>query len=126
MHYDWSKMQKAYTIEGEVIVINRELTELDIFVRRFLDVLKRHSDYLIVSGFVSISTGRARGTEDVDVLVLVMDKQKFTGLFTELKDKGFWCYQGDSSDDVYGYIRKKTSIRFAKVNELFPNIEFIP
>ena len=62
-------MQKAYKIEGDVIVINRDLTELDLFVRKFLDVLKKYSDYLIVSGFVSISAGRARGTEDIDILV---------------------------------------------------------
>ena len=67
-------MGKGYHLEGKVIVVNRDLTELDIFVRDFLEVLKRHSDYLIVSGFVSISTGRTRGTEDVDVLVPVMDK----------------------------------------------------
>ena len=45
-------MEKAFTVENDVIVINRELTELDGFVRSFLDVLKKHSDYLIVSGFV--------------------------------------------------------------------------
>lgn len=45
-------MEKAFTVENDVIVINRELTELDGFVRSFPDVLKKHSDYLIVSGFV--------------------------------------------------------------------------
>ena len=62
-------MGKAFSVENNVIIINRELTELDRFVRSFLDVLRKHSDYLIVSGFVSIATGRARGTENVDVLL---------------------------------------------------------
>ncbi|MBS3159235.1 hypothetical protein J4436_00435 [Candidatus Woesearchaeota archaeon] len=47
---------KGYTLEGDVIVINRESTELDLFVKHFLEVFKEYSDYLIVS----ISTGRTR------------------------------------------------------------------
>tara|TARA_Y100000310_G_scaffold332783_1_gene409011 strand:+ start:2118 stop:2711 length:594 start_codon:yes stop_codon:yes gene_type:complete len=118
-------MQKGYSVEGDVLVINRELTDLDFFVKDFLEILKKYSGYLIVSGFVSISTGRSRGTEDVDILVPVMEKEKFSEFFNELKEKGFWCYQGDDSDKVYPYVQEKTNIRFAKVNEMFPNMEFI-
>lgn len=119
-------MGKGYHLDGSTIVINRELTELDFFVKNFLDVLKRHSDYLIVSGFVSISTGRTRGTEDVDVLVPVMDKDKFEKLFDDLQNKGFWCYQADSVEEVYPYILALQNIRFARVKEMFPNMEVIP
>ena len=49
-------MQKGYSVEGDVLVINRELTDLDFFVKDFLEILKKYSGYLIVSGFVSIST----------------------------------------------------------------------
>jgi hypothetical protein len=119
-------MQKAYRIEGDAIVINRELTDLDLFVRDFLEVLKRHSDYLIVSGFVSISTGRTRGTEDVDVLVPVMEQARFDKLLNDLKKSGFWCYQGETAKEVYPYIKDRTSIRFARTGGIFPNMEFIP
>ena len=83
-------MAKGYEINGEVISINRELTELDLFVRDFLDILKKYSDYLIVSGFVSISTGRVRGTEDIDVFVPLLDENKFKRLFEDLDKGGFW------------------------------------
>ncbi len=119
-------MTTGYQLEGEVIVIKRDLTELDLFVSDFLKILKKHSDYLIVSGFVSISTGRTRGTEDVDVLVPVMAKNIFATLFTDLQKNGFWCYQGDSIEEVYPYIKELQSIRFARVKEMFPNMEFIP
>jgi len=119
-------MQKAYKVEDDAIIINRDLTELDLFVRKFLEVLKKHSDYLIVSGFVSISTGRARGTEDIDVLVPIMDKSKFGSLLKELQNNGFWCYQGDKAEEVYGYVRNFSNVRFAKINEMYPNIEFVP
>lgn len=118
-------MARGYQVMGGVISINRDLTELDFFVRDFLDILKKHSDYLIVSGFVSISTGRVRGTEDIDILVPVMDKEKFNQLYEELEKGGFWCYQGDSPEEVYTYVHNLDNIRFAKKNEIFPNIEFV-
>jgi len=118
-------MPKGYFLEKGVIVIERELTTLDMFVKKFIDVLKKHSDYLVVSGFVSICTGRVRGTEDVDVLVPLMDRDKFEALFKDLEKNGFWCYQGDNPSEAYENTRNLDNIRFALKNEVFPNIEFI-
>ena len=114
-----------YELKNGVLIIQRDLTELDLFVKDFLEVLKKHSDYLIVSGFVSISTGRTRATEDVDILVPILDKKKFGKLFNELKQKEYWCYQGDFSEEVYLYVKNMQSIRFAKKEQMFPNIEMI-
>jgi hypothetical protein len=118
-------MNRGYELKKGVLVIDRELTDLDLFVKDFLEVLKKYSDYLIVSGFVSISTGRTRATEDVDILVPVLDKITFEGLFAKLKKHKFWCYQGDSSESVYEYVKNLQSIRFAKENQMFPNMEVI-
>jgi hypothetical protein len=119
-------MEKGYLFEGGVLKINRDLTELDYFVKDFLKVLKKHSDYLIVSGFVSISTGRSRATEDVDILVPILTKDKFKDLFLDLEDENFWCYQGDSADEIYeNYVKEFTSIRFARKDQMFPNMEVI-
>ncbi len=119
-------MKKLYKIEKETIIIKRNLDELDKFVKDFLEILKKHSDYLIVSGFVSISTGRTRATEDVDILVPVLTKEKFEELFNDLIENNFWCYQGNNSKEVYSYIKNMDNIRFARKDEMFPNIEFIP
>ncbi|MBU4242570.1 MAG: hypothetical protein KKF52_05045, partial [Nanoarchaeota archaeon] len=119
-------MEKGYKLENEIIILNRNLTELDLFVKDFLDIMKKHSNYLIVSGYVSISTGRVRGTEDVDLLVPMMDKEKFKELFLDLEKNDFWCYQGEDAEKVYSYVGSKTSIRFAKKNTMFPNMEFVP
>ena len=93
---------------------------------RFLSILTKHSDYLVVSGFVSICSGRTRATEDVDVLVPVMEREKFEKLFYNLIEQGFWCYQGDSVGEVYSFIEKISNIRFAEKDTMYPNIEFIP
>lgn len=117
--------KKGYLLDQDTIVIQRDLTELDLFIKRFLNVLKKHSDYLVVSGYVSICSGRTRGTEDVDILVPVMGKEEFKTLFNDLEKHNFWCYQGDNPDQVYNYIKNLNNIRFALKDEMFPNIEFI-
>ena len=118
-------MNKGYYIDGKVLVINRDLTDLDLFLKDFLEVLKKHSDYLIVSGYVSISTGRTRATEDIDVLVPIMEEKMFSSFLKDIEGK-FWCYQGDIIKEIYSYLKKYTSLRFSRINETFPNIEFIP
>lgn len=118
-------MNKAYAIEGDTIVLFRNLTTLDIFVKDFLDILKKHCDYLVVSGFVSIATGRVRGTEDIDILVPTLEKNTFARLFSDLEKK-FWCYQGDAQEELHPYIKRMERIRFARIGESIPNIEFIP
>lgn len=117
---------KGYSLQGDVIVINRELTELDFFLRDFLKVFTKYSDYLVVSGYVSISSGRTRATEDIDVLFPLTKKADFARILADLRDNGFWCYQGDDAPEVYPYLEGLDSIRFARKGETFPNIELIP
>ena len=119
--------KNGFQLENDTIIINRELSELDIFVKDFVQVLKKHSDYLIVSGYVSISTGRTRGTEDVDIIVPIMDKESFNSLFEDLEKNNFWCYQGENPNEIYNfYIKDLVSIRFSRKDEMFPNIEVVP
>ena len=119
-------MEKGYILDGDIIVIQRELTELDLFLEKFLNILKKYSDYLVVSGFVSICSGRTRATEDIDVLFPIMKKEIFEKLFVDLEESGFWCYQGDNVEEIYLYVKEMSNIRFAEKNTMFPNIEFIP
>ena len=116
---------KSYQYINKKIVLNRELTELDMFVKDFLEVSNKYSGHLIVSGFVSISTGRVRGTEDVDVLIELMDLKKFCSFFEDLIKNNFWCYQGESAEEVYRYLKRKENIRFARKDTIFPNMEVI-
>lgn len=119
-------MKKGYELKEGVLIIDRNLNELDFFVKDFLEVLKKYSDYLIVSGFVSISTGRTRATEDVDVLVQMLSKEKFNQLFENLEKNDFWCYQGENAEEIYeNYISEMHNIRFAKKDQMFPNMEVI-
>ncbi|MEF8849138.1 MAG: hypothetical protein V5A68_08425 [Candidatus Thermoplasmatota archaeon] len=57
-------------IYENTIVINRELSDLDKFTIDFINVLKKHTKYVIVSGYVSILLGMARASEYVDFQIL--------------------------------------------------------
>ncbi len=115
-----------YTLKNDTIILDRVLNPLDLFVKQFIDTLAKHTDYLIVSGYVSICTGRTRGTEDIDIIIQIMDKNSFLSLFKDLKQSGFWCYQGDDPAKVHEYVKNLTSVRFALKDKVFPNIELIP
>lgn len=120
------KFERGYEFKEGIIILNKDMTGIDIFLRDFLKILVKHSDYLVVSGFVSIVSGRTRGTEDIDIIFPKMEKGKFKLLFEELIKGKFWCYQGDGWEEAYSYIVDLKSIRFARVGEMFPNVEFIP
>lgn len=71
--------------------VSRELSELDREVIEFTQVLEDCAiDYVIVSGYVAILTGRSRGTEDIDVILEPLDEQRTADLVQTLKEKEYW------------------------------------
>ena len=107
------------------IVFDRELSNLDKFVLKFVKILdKQKIKYVIVSGYVTILFGRSRGTEDVDILVEKLDFEKFTELWNVLL-KSFDCINAPSAKEAfYTYLKNNSAIRFAEKGEFDPNMEF--
>ena len=56
-------------INSEHIKFNKKISELDKFVIDFLEIIIKHTNYVLISGYVSILFGRSRGTEDVDIII---------------------------------------------------------
>lgn len=110
-------------IDDKTIELGRELNDLDLFVLKFINVLKKYTGYVIISGYVSILLGRSRGTEDVDLFMKPLDKEKFIKLYHELKESGFWCLNAESDNEVYSYLEEGIAVRFANKGETIPNIE---
>lgn len=79
-----------YNKEKREIILNRIPNELDKFALEFTKILKKYTDYVIISGYVSILLGRTRGTEDIDVWIKKFNG-KFPAFYKEAKEKGFWC-----------------------------------
>jgi len=105
------------------IKLDKEINELDRFVFKFLKVLEKHTDYVIVSGYVAIILGRNRGTDDVDIIIPRMELNKFTLLYDSLLKNKFWCLNSSNTNDLYGLLTSRHSIRFAIEPEVSPNVE---
>ncbi|MBW2989831.1 hypothetical protein KY358_05950 [Candidatus Woesearchaeota archaeon] len=105
------------------IVLDKELNDLDRFVFRFIKILEKHADYVIVSGYVGIILGRNRGTDDIDVIIPKISKDDLQSLYSDLIKKGYWCINSGDIEDLYHILISKSSIRFALKPGFSPNME---
>ncbi len=110
-------------INKKTIKIDREISDLDSFTLDFTKILEKNADYVIVSGYVAILLGRARASEDVDVIIPKIDFPKFQSLYTELKKNNFYCLNAEEVSTVYDYLKDNLAVRFAKNDTIIPNIE---
>ena len=97
-------------------------TILDKFAEKFCNIVERHARYIICSGFVAIAHGRARGTEDIDMIIEKIPREEFIMLHKDLIKGGFICIQGDNPESIYDdYLIKGESVRYVENREgLFP------
>jgi hypothetical protein len=87
-------------------------------------VLEKYAKYIVVSGFVAISSGRTRGTEDIDVILERVSEQKFNEIHTDLTAQDFECIQGNNSVELYrNYLIDNLSIRYVLKNVPLPEME---
>ncbi len=93
-------------------------TILEEFAESFCSIIDKYVRYIICSGFVAIAHGRARGTEDIDMIIEKISKDKFTEMHNELIKNNFICMQSDNAADIYEmYLNKSNSIRYVKNEE---------
>lgn len=110
-------------ISGGELIIERELSELDKRVLEFKQVFdKLGIEYVIVSGYVAILTGRSRGTEDIDLIIPKLDEADMDRLKNELKDRGYWCINQDI-DEIDSFLEGGISVRIAREGNVIPNFE---
>ncbi len=105
------------------INLNRKLSNLDKLVLEFVDILKKHIRYVIISGYISILLGRARATEDVDLFIEKINIEKFAKLYIDLDKAGFWCLNAEKLDEVFSYLEDGLAVRFARKGKSIPNFE---
>jgi hypothetical protein len=99
-------------IEAEKIYLkNKVVSKLDLFVADFINILKKYTDYVVVSGYVSILFGRSRGIQNAFKLYLGSNKdiedaaylyEIFSGHLSKFKIKHFMDILGVKRGD-YGF-----------------------
>jgi len=96
---------------------------LDKFVEDFCGVIEKYVRYIIVSGFVAISHGRARGTEDIDMIIEKIPLDIFFRMHKNLENAGFECIQSDKPEEIFDYLSKGDGVRYVRKNEFLPEME---
>lgn len=96
---------------------------LDRFCVKFCRIVEKHCRYIIVSGFVAISSGRSRATEDIDVIIEKLDLERFRKLHEDLVKNDFVGMQSDSPEEIYDYLKDNTSVRYTLKDQPLPEME---
>ena len=110
-------------IDEKTIKLERELNDLDAFVLDFIKILQKHAKYVLISGYVALLFGRTRNTEDVDLFIERLSRNKFSSLYQDLKESGFWALNAESEEERFSLLEDKLSVRFARVDTSVPNME---
>lgn len=110
-------------INKSTIKLDKEINELDKFVFKFVKLLEKYADYVIISGYVAILLGRSRSTEDIDVFMKEMDFGAFSRFYDELKKKGYWCLNAEEAGEIFNYLSQGLAVRFALEDQTIPNFE---
>jgi len=110
-------------IDKNTIELDKIINKLDEFVIDFVRVLDdMEIKYVIIAGYVSILLGRSRATEDVDLFIERISKEKFKELYEKLSDD-YWCLNSDDTGEVYEYLNDGLGVRFALKEKVIPNME---
>ncbi|MEK6914298.1 MAG: hypothetical protein AABW83_01480 [Nanoarchaeota archaeon] len=93
-------------------------TLLDKFAEEFCSIINKKAKYVICSGFVAIAHGRARGTEDIDMIIERIPLKEFITVHQELKKNNFVCIQSEDPKEIYNeYLSKGDSVRYVYNSE---------
>lgn len=110
-------------LSDDTLTISRELSELDKDVLEFTQVLDDcNVEYVIVSGYIAILTGRSRSTEDIDVILESLTESEIEELVSELKRRGYWG-MSMPLDQMYSMLSQGDRLRIAEEDEIYPNFE---
>lgn len=78
-------------LRSGTLLIEREPNQLDELAIEFSEILDRFGiEHVYVAEYVSILAGRARSTEDIDVLIETLDEGTADELAETLDEEGFW------------------------------------
>ena len=109
--------------DGDTLVVDRTPSELDELVLEFTEILDDENiEYVIVSGYVAILTGRSRATEDIDIVTERLSKKRTMALAERLRDTGYWGATMPL-DELFDTLADDIRQRIAEDGTMIPNVE---
>ncbi|WP_324759691.1 hypothetical protein [Haloarcula montana] len=105
------------------LVVGREPNKLDTLAIEFSEILGQVDiDHVYIAGYVSILSGRARSTEDVDVLIEPIDATTVDQLVSILDEREFWGPAMPLAS-MYEMLENGDNIWVAPDDEITPHLE---
>jgi len=114
VYYSYLSMEREIK---DVLILKKFCTD-------FCSVVDRYAGYIVVSGFVVIASGRARGTVDIDMIIERISKEKFVQMHNDLIAHGFVCMQSDDTERLYNdYLSQNSALRYTFDDLPLPEME---
>jgi len=110
-------------LRNGTLVVERGPNQLDELAIEFSKILDRFDiEHVYVAGYVSILAGRARSTEDVDVLIERIDEGTADELAETLDEERFWGPAMPLSS-MYEMLENGDNIWVAPEDQITPHLE---
>jgi hypothetical protein len=108
--------------DGE-LVVERPANELDELAIEFSTILTEQDiTHVFIAGYLAILTGRARVTDDIDVLIERLSEEDIEQLAARLGEQGYWG-PAMPLDSMFGNLSSGTNIWVAPVDQMTPHLE---
>jgi len=99
-----------FRIINNKLKIDKKTTKLDEFALEIIEIIKKYTNYVIISGYVSIFFGRSRATEDIDMFIEELSYEKFLEMYKEFTNKSFEFTIDEPAELYHNYLMKATAI----------------
>ncbi|WP_418283167.1 hypothetical protein [Halorubrum sp. DTA98] len=110
-------------LRNGTLVVEREPNQLDDLAVGFSEILGQFEiEHVYVAGYVSILAGRARSTEDIDVLIERIDEETADELAETLDEEGFWG-PAMPLTSMYEMLDNGDNIWVAPKDQITPHLE---
>ena len=102
-------------INKNTIKLDKEINELDKFVFNFAKILRKYTDYVILGGYVPILLGRTKTTDEIDIFVKHLSKEKIDKFYHDI-GKNYWSLNAENSAFAHKLLMKNLAIRISLKN----------
>lgn len=110
-------------LREDTLIVDREPNDLDDLAASFSRILSSHDvGHVYVAGYVAILAGRARSTQDIDVLLEPADESAIDALVADLEAGGYWG-PAMPLPDMHRMLAGGENIWVARDEEVAPHLE---
>jgi hypothetical protein len=110
-------------LRNGTLVVEREPNQLDELAIEFSEILDQFDiKHVYIAGYVAILAGRARSTEDIDILIEQIDEETADELAETLDENGFWGPAMPLSS-MYEMLDNGDNIWVAPEDQITPHLE---